>query len=168
MLDEETTAEVFGVQVQVSYGNNELAEELPAIRHRHRQGAGWGKWGTLWDVQHHPWPLPTTHSHSNKKKSLKTLSNVPLRAKLSLVENRWSRGRGPQMGHRYPVTLESTDFPSSQEVLDKFKINNITVINNMITITNSIGCLTMCQGVKPLTRMISFNPITNLRLRGTK
>lgn len=87
---------------------------------------------------------------------------------MSLVENRWSRGRGLRMGHRYPVTLESADFPSSQVVLDKFKINNITVINNIITITNSIECLTICQGVKLLTCMISFNPITNLRLRRTK
>lgn len=72
------------------------------------------------------------------------------------------------MGHRYPVTLESADFPSSQVVLDKFKVNTITVINNIITITNSIECLTTCQGVKLLICMISFNPITNLRLRGTK
>ena len=52
---------------------------------------------------HHPWRLTT-------------LSDVALGAKLSLVENHWPRGRCSQMGRDCPVTLESTDLPSSQEV----------------------------------------------------
>lgn len=35
LLDEETEAEVFRVQIHVSFGNNELAEEPATLRHRH-------------------------------------------------------------------------------------------------------------------------------------
>ena len=58
-------------------------------------------------------PLASTHH----PQCLTTLSNVPWGAKLSLVENHWSRGRSSQMEHNCPVTLESSDFPSSQEAL---------------------------------------------------
>ena len=58
-------------------------------------------------------PSASTHH----PQCLMTLSNVPWGAKLSLVENHWSRGRSSQMEHNCPVTLESSDFPSSQEAL---------------------------------------------------
>lgn len=35
LLDEETEAEVFRVQIHISFGNNELAEEPATLRHRH-------------------------------------------------------------------------------------------------------------------------------------
>lgn len=50
---------------------------------------------------------------------------------------------------------------AAKKYWDKIEINNINIINNvMIMLTNNIECLTMCQGAKLLTFIISFNPIT--------
>lgn len=82
--------------------------------------------------------------------------NCPLLRTTRIEEGDLGWGISIQLPYS-PLTFPS---PSSQ-VLWQNEIKNINIINNaIIMLKNSTECLTMCQGAKLLTCMVSFNPIT--------